>query len=260
MRDINILFCLGLLSVFYIVLVSADSIPNSCSDSDGGMSYYVTGRASGYYRNTFYDLNDYCNGSVLSEYYCSGTGKYRITYTCAQGCSAGRCLGQPPNPPTANTQQSCHCSDSDGGRNYYAAGNVSGYCNGTFSKRDWCQDSSKLVEFFCGRDGNRYSEKITCPAGCANGRCLNASNTTDQTTSVSCFDNDGGINYLIKGTASGRYSNDQTYSKSDYCNRTVLTEYYCMGTTMKSTTNVCAWGCSAGRCNPSNGGMRPRQI
>ncbi len=81
----------------------------SCSDTDGGIIYNVTGTVyvdSG--NGTNYSVTDYCiNNSTLREYYCVdpnlGNASW-VQYTCPFGCSAGACQ-QPPvdtTPPSIN--------------------------------------------------------------------------------------------------------------------------------------------------------------
>ena len=73
--------------------------PNSCSDSDGGVSPFVLGTVSGYIGGNPYSNDDYCyNDEFLFEYYCAGsygTGTYvscgNVTNT-SMTCSNGRCI------------------------------------------------------------------------------------------------------------------------------------------------------------------------
>jgi hypothetical protein len=68
------------------------SPPNSCSDSDFGLLYNVTGTVSGYSGGSSYNYTDYCQNSMnLTEYYCSGTTPYSTVHVCPV-CSSGRCV------------------------------------------------------------------------------------------------------------------------------------------------------------------------
>ncbi len=75
------------------------------------------------------------------------------------------------------------CIDTDGGRDYYTKGTVSGedQTGGT----DYCIDSwnemgkmeyynpPKLLEYYCVEGSNHYTiEKIDCPNGCLGGACI----------------------------------------------------------------------------------------
>ncbi len=73
------------------------------------------------------------------------------------------------------------CVDSDNGKNYFVAGNVSGYDNDvSFSNFDVCIDADLLTEYFCGNKNQDYdplNEVISCgnqsnSTGCSAGRCV----------------------------------------------------------------------------------------
>lgn len=74
---------------------------NSCTDSDGGKIYNVSGFVWGdYYLSTKinYSESDYCiNDKKLVEYYCFGDYlnaiKKSIVYKCQNSCEEGRCIG-----------------------------------------------------------------------------------------------------------------------------------------------------------------------
>jgi len=75
----------------------------TCSDSDGGVDYYVKGTLNyGTVEGYHYSFNDTCigyNNEIVAEYSCSNysaTGYYYNynEYTCPYGCSNGACLSQ----------------------------------------------------------------------------------------------------------------------------------------------------------------------
>jgi hypothetical protein len=81
----------------YQCLNGTCSIPNSCSDSDGGIISYTLGSTTGYYVNSWYNNTDYClNTTVLKEYYCiGGIWSYSTNVNCVgnyTGCSSGVCV------------------------------------------------------------------------------------------------------------------------------------------------------------------------
>ncbi len=71
------------------------SIPNSCSDTDGGLVELTQGTTSGYYLETSYSDSDYClSDTVLKEYYCYGGNHYSFNVDCSgnyTGCVNGAC-------------------------------------------------------------------------------------------------------------------------------------------------------------------------
>jgi hypothetical protein len=90
---------------------NANPITETCTDSDGGKNYNITGYAYGYFvpEGGFFKDSDFCalynnknkvtscSGSACSlyEYYCaSSTTLGRTPYTCPNGCSDGKCISQ----------------------------------------------------------------------------------------------------------------------------------------------------------------------
>ncbi|MFH1770703.1 MAG: hypothetical protein ABH828_04040 [archaeon] len=79
-------------------------------------------------------------------------------------------------------------------------------------------------------------ETISCPQDCGG---------------TICEDSDGGIDYDVKGYTSTCTYNNQgggCGGTSDSCNGNLLTELYCEGTSMESTTYTCPNGCDEGAC------------
>ncbi len=135
-----------------------------CADTDGGKNYDTKGSVSdsqGIHR-------DYCYSSKgLKEYYCLNNRASYVYHYCSYGCSNGACKKSPVSS----------CRDSDGGRNYYAAGSVS-YTgsNGVVSfSKDYCS-GNYLTEYYCS--GNKVSStRHYCSYGCSNGACKNETQT-----------------------------------------------------------------------------------
>lgn len=70
-------------------------IPDSCSDTDGGIIYNTAGTVSGYQGGSPYSNDDSCNGTQLTEWYCSLNTPYNTPYDCAVNqtvCTDGRCV------------------------------------------------------------------------------------------------------------------------------------------------------------------------
>ncbi len=152
---------------------AASSNNVTCTDSDGGLNYYALGNLMlsntpvlGY--NTY--SQDYCNGTILREAYCNLTGSvdgvngYSQTfYTCPNGCSNGACVNS-----TAPV-----CTDSDGGLNYYAFGNITSgnLASSVGIREDTCVGGGSLREMFC-LNNNGTPQLYQCPNGCSNGACI----------------------------------------------------------------------------------------
>ncbi|MGV8169650.1 MAG: hypothetical protein ACP5N3_06370 [Candidatus Nanoarchaeia archaeon] len=124
---------------------------------------------------------------------------------------------------------------------------------------------SRLTEFSCenmGEVGNLMNQTIlTCEWGCRNATCL----TYENRVKDSCFDNDSGINTLVRGKVTGVLDLDpfgyMGHGYQDVCYgqdtherpEGTLKEYYCEDTgdgeaVWRSIDISCEWGCSEGRC------------
>ena len=69
--------------------------PDYCSDTDGGVVFDVQGTVSGYDNGSPYNYTDYCNGTMVMEYYCSGNDWYTYPESCNGNyttCSNGACV------------------------------------------------------------------------------------------------------------------------------------------------------------------------
>jgi hypothetical protein len=185
------------------------SVPDSCSDTDGGNIISVFGTASGYLNSTPYSSDDYCvDTSNIMEYYCSGaynqsqqqscgTDGYVGSNYCMSGdvygnytdysCGSGACSSN----TSVILQQDCvtgqycssgqclwsdSCSDTDGGYVLTVFGNVTGFLNQSYyGYSDYCIDNTTIMEYYCsGSYSNSWSS--SCAGNlttiCTNGRCI----------------------------------------------------------------------------------------
>ncbi|MBU0662836.1 hypothetical protein KJ891_05215 [Candidatus Micrarchaeota archaeon] len=82
----------------------------------------------------------------------------------------------PKIPPLKPVPDLFICRDSDGGKNYFAAGITTGFdpanrgYAGTTDFNDFCADSNTLTEYFCVADW-AHSERVSCDYGCELGAC-----------------------------------------------------------------------------------------
>ena len=195
-----------------------------CTDTDGGLNFYVKGFTN---KGTL-NYSDYCGtGNNLFENYCDASGNLVINYlySCPSGCSDGACVNA-----------TSPCIDTDGGQNYYVKGITS---KGNLNYSDYCGAGSNLYENYCDSSGNIQTNSLyVCPNGCSNGACINAT--------TPCVDTDGGKNFDVKGTTS-----KGTLSYTDYCGSgNNLFENYCDadGNIQTNFLYSCPNGCSDGAC------------
>ncbi len=72
-----------------------------------------------------------------------------------------------------STRAQYTCQDTDNGRTYDLAGEVSGNIGrkGTYTYTDYCEDWRHVREYYCG-GSTPLNERYTCMNGCENGRCI----------------------------------------------------------------------------------------
>ena len=166
-----------------------DSVPLPvCSDSDGGLNYFVKGIVT-----DREGINqDYCNGSILIEGICEGLFYGADKHNCSNGCIDGACIGN------------IICQDTDSGDI-----NVSGSVivdGRTYS--DHCLMNYHLKEYSCLNNGSYIEEIIECP--CLHGACVNIE--------AICSDPDGIIDYYFRDEVTFfSFSQDEIRIRQDAC-------------------------------------------
>lgn len=257
----------GASSVFY-------SCPNGCKDGAciQGNASCIDSDAENYY-NFGYIMEeatqwsktvDTCvNASVVEERICvngRGANKY---FTCPNGCSNGACV-------TTTTQT---CADTDGNNQFvkgYLNTNTAGWTpnapdkcgtlvsSGNYEDTASCSGSScYMIELYCSGISPQRSI-ANCPTGysCSDGACV-------QSTSTTCADTDGGKNYYVKGTLTGKANwqgGPDAVTVSDCCvtdgttggvclsSSNTLNEAYCSNGFLAWDTYKCTNGCKDGAC------------
>jgi hypothetical protein len=213
---------------------SKNEILSNCTDSDGGMNYYIKGNSTDSIKTLIEGCVDSSNN--VREFFCGEDGKiYSEDYDCPNGCKEGACIKTNSTNQTYET-----CIDSDGGLNYYIYGIVSlkdSLTQQASSMIDYCGDSNYLMEAYCPPTGIGVvkNEKHFCPNGCKEGACLLIQNQTIP----ACIDSDGGLNYNVRGDV--RVNNGEALDiLIDSCeNQGILNEVYCGGDITKTLTYDC---------------------
>lgn len=145
-----------------------DNTPYTCTDSDGGKDYFTKGDIFLKGDGEQGSASDYCiDKDDLMEYSCNkeSAGRYFIQaspYNCPNGCANGVCIKVPGAAgPTGST-----CTDSDGGKDIFRAGEIT--INGKkLSVFDTCGfDPQTINEKLCLPDGTYSSEDLKCPGLC----------------------------------------------------------------------------------------------
>jgi hypothetical protein len=228
----------------------------TCTDSDGGINYYVKGKISGNVppgyitediclagntlRETFCDLNDNNSDGYL------GTS---VLYSCPNGCQDGACVNV--------TSQTC----AKEGEYIPVIPNGSSCCQGLvpISNVIYTPESANVQESCMPLAGSNVCTKCgdgICNATSGENKC-NCPQDCQSNVST-CTDSDGGMNYYVKGTATSGST-----TKTDQCNYCTgaclpgypcnptcgaVDEYYCKGNDIQSTTFICPNGCVDGAC------------
>ncbi len=125
-----------------------------------------------------------------------------------------------------DTSLNAGCTDTDGGRNIYIAGeaqerNSEGLVISTV--KDGCADyDNKIIsEAYCENGKIKVDWTVECPGsgGCRDGACIRDSSVPD----LNCVDSDGGRDYYVKGFTSNVDKSEEDFCKEDG----KLIEYSC---------------------------------
>jgi hypothetical protein len=153
----------------------------TCTDLDDGQNFNTKGYIT-YTNNPQRILteSDICDSnSVVVERICVDpydNSKNFVEYTCPGGCLDGACV---------ITSGYTQCSDSDGGKNYFAKGNMkwtldnkvytdNDFCiiKGQLSRSTECSGPEcKLAEMYC-INALPQTEEYNCAYGCKDGACI----------------------------------------------------------------------------------------
>jgi hypothetical protein len=232
---------------------------NKCTDSDGGVNYYLQGNLEWTTQN--FKTADKCDGNTLTEYYCYGDMYQEKKFFCEGGCINGACklytapapnTGTPPvepgtaptNPPTVSGGiikwgEMCH------GDNDCVSGLACKYSgrygdpSALYSERYCCKTNecasvipdrnpapSTTPVPHCvgngGTDESMSSSTLAMTLICYNGTY---SYRDINRNSPNCSDTDYGKNYFKKGHINWTV---QGYEADDYCkDGKTVHEYYC---------------------------------
>ncbi len=83
----------GRVSLFDILSGKAVA-KTTCTDSDSGINYNVSGTVTRCTKGKCLNYTDLCAGTSgrIAERYCKGTNLATINYKCLNGCSNGACI------------------------------------------------------------------------------------------------------------------------------------------------------------------------
>jgi|GEM_PF-3343122 len=260
----------------------------TCTDSDGGLNYYVKGNAI---KEGWDEIQDFCVSSVkLSESICNNDGNpANVQYDCLNGCENGGCrqiceLSQ----CMTNDFMVLDCSDM------YSRGVISQHGMDD-CKNSWnyvCSRSPSVIGdmnsdnvvndqdiiilraiWALGSVFNEQDKKIICADVNGNGRIddfdlLDLVDILSNKTTT-CTDTDGGLDYYVRGNLNLTNSPQigyNTYSE-DFCSGNILREVYCNVSGVVDGVNgysqiyySCPNGCEGGVCIASIGCKSPAGI
>ena len=231
--------------------ISKTSVNQTCTDSDGGINYYVKGCVT---VCTYTDTGgscgsscDACVGTELTEGYCKNNEGKTVKYQCPYGCENGACLQQGQTTTTTTTSTTTTTIPVICGDNI---------CNGKETCYSCPQDCNNKCATnkpaYC-IDGNSVSRCDLC--GCPEGydTCLDSGCCNKKI----CSDSDDGLNYYVKGNVS---SGSETICAlggsggagspiNDTCSGNILRERYCdENNNSKYLDYTCPYGCENGAC------------
>ena len=153
MLTMLIVIFVGVVYVFFAQPYSTGrAVAIKCTDSDGGLNYYVNGvvRANGI------NYKDSCAGKILSEKYCYiGNARSKL-FTCPDVCTNGACVNS-----TVVCKNECVKSGQIQCYGQSCTGNYSVKCKGYTVCGQY--DTDPCLE---------WSLNNTCPGVCYNNACI----------------------------------------------------------------------------------------
>jgi hypothetical protein len=229
------------------------TINQSCYDSDRGKNYYLKGTVS----NKGLTATDECAGVKIKEFYCmqntiknneyfilkTSTGKKELRYISYSSSD---------NTVTIKDISTGAMMETSVFNNQFEL-----IIGGIIYKFQTVNENGQTNIKPTEETTTIPYEEYSCPSGCSNGACINQTNTT------ACTDTDGGKNYFVKGTVTGKANwagGPNSVTVSDCCVKdgttggeclstsNTLNEAYCSDVTIAWDTHVCPNGCSNGAC------------
>ncbi|MBI2436422.1 MAG: hypothetical protein HYV41_01595 [Candidatus Magasanikbacteria bacterium] len=259
-------------ALFNVEINVGGGMQSGCTDSDGGLDYYVKGTTYG----PNIDNTDFCSygsGGGLQENYCKNDTQVMDYYECPNGCVDGACITSSTMPVATTTSAvSYSCVDSDGGENLFVKGTVtasSSASNYVGVHTDKCSSeflpaNNYVEENVCndnyGKLGNNTPlVKLLiqeCPNGmiCSDGACLVSSSTlpivtstpiTSSTQSIICTPGE-----VVKDCINANGVDYTTFSFSHICN--AQGTGYITDSTKCYPTGVCQEGVCVPTQSPSS--------
>ncbi|MFH1256948.1 MAG: dockerin type I domain-containing protein, partial [Candidatus Diapherotrites archaeon] len=254
-----------------------------------GASSGAEGSSTDYCSGPDYLVESYCsvNNFKQAEYKCANGCKDgacvcpkpyhgispdgRCVWSCSEGTTpdtaSNECICKEGYVETGTDQfgrrvctlqGNAPCTETDGGRNEFVKGTLTGgsygtvgYNHGPFT--DYCNTNyapKQLIEYFCANTVTVQFNLIECANGCTDGACIADTNTSK------CTDSDNGKNYYTKGKTTGtEWATTNYVEKNDYCitegeKAGLLAEYFCheLNNQVASESYKCPNGCKDGAC------------
>jgi hypothetical protein len=247
----DILEQIGVISVSSTIGLGGEN----CTDTDGGIQYYIKGAIIGNIPPNESGIDACLNSTTVREGYCDPDDGNEDGYkgnfyniSCYFGCEDGACFvtNQSEDNQSEDNQSEANksCVDTDGGIQYYVFGELIGDILPGESGIDTCLNSTTLVENYCdpnddngdGFLGGSYT--VNCFFGCYEGQgvCFHSP--------FQCTDTDGGIDEYTPGMINSSHFGE-IYDECSYDNTTLI-EYYCGNSSVLNTTFSCV--CGLGAC------------
>jgi hypothetical protein len=187
----------------------------TCSDTDGGIDYFVKGTVVSLIDQNSTTSVDSCSGNILTEYYCDSAYIKSESKTCDNGCENGRCKFATTCTPSwtcgswsacSNSSQSRTCTDSNNcgvitnkpaetqsctvsqtctdpdGKDYFRKETIT-YRSVSYTDKCDSRYPNYVLEYYCNSLGEGKAEWGSCANGCnGDGACNPVTNCTPSWT------------------------------------------------------------------------------
>lgn len=245
-KSLVILISLGLILLLSVSFVSASWF--------GDIWKKITGRTTESNDTFNQTCTDDCSTNGAKQCSSSLTGYQTCgnydSDSCLEWGSVTSCSSSETCVAGACVSNTFTCTDSDGGKDYNAKGNVVAKSpTSDINVWDLCSDSTRLVEYFC-TNLQQSGETYTCPNGCSNGACLSSTNQTGCTNGCAFADQ------IVVCWLPGSLPGNQTCGNydSDSCLEWSPCISSTSGTTTSTTTTTTTSASSGGGGGGGGGG------
>ncbi len=231
-------------------VVTSVTTPDSCLDSDGGVTVFISGTVSAISNGIKEQRADECASSTaLSEFYCNANKLDRVSVACSVGCANNACISTTPTQPaapatvtatpptTTSTSTTTTTSPTSTTKTTSTTTTTPTTSTPTTTTPTTTSTTSTSTTTTTSPTSTATtpttttsptsSAKTTTSTPTTTTPTTTTTATSPTTTSYTCTDSDGGRVFNVGGVVTLTSSTGTSASYSDICASGKLKEYFC---------------------------------